>query len=231
MSVYVWAESHDGAIQNQDKARATGCGKRRRDRIDQERGKEPVLLGKLKTGRWPAKKSPGSSKRRPSRKQAGGDAGRCWSTMQNHKPPGNNPWNRCNARAARETDISNNTLFSHSVRRLLVAINQQIDHPSQVVLDAKKRNGYARSPLHPRNPTVGLPMLGSIPSQPSRPPTAWMYWFGSFVVLYGALLYVYPHALAAGHDRQGPDDTPVTGRVRGGPTIDVPPIVDAMWRS
>ena len=38
-------------------------------------------------------------------------------------------------------------------------------------------------------------MLGSIPSQPSRPPTAWMYWFGSFVVLYGALLYVYLHAI------------------------------------
>ena len=38
-------------------------------------------------------------------------------------------------------------------------------------------------------------MLGSIPSQPSRPQTAWPYWVGSFVLLYGALLYVYLHAI------------------------------------
>jgi len=38
-------------------------------------------------------------------------------------------------------------------------------------------------------------MYGSIPSQPSRPQTAWIYWIGSFALLYGALLYVYLHAI------------------------------------
>ena len=38
-------------------------------------------------------------------------------------------------------------------------------------------------------------MLGSIPSQPSRPQTAWLYGLGSFALLYGALLYVYLHTI------------------------------------
>ena len=36
-------------------------------------------------------------------------------------------------------------------------------------------------------------MYGSIPAQPSRPRTAWMFWLGSFALLYGALLYLYLH--------------------------------------
>lgn len=36
-------------------------------------------------------------------------------------------------------------------------------------------------------------MLGSIPSQPSRPQTAWICWLGSFALLYGALLHLYLH--------------------------------------
>jgi hypothetical protein len=38
-------------------------------------------------------------------------------------------------------------------------------------------------------------MMTSIPAQPSRPQTDWMYWLGSFALLYGALLYVYLHAI------------------------------------
>lgn len=34
-------------------------------------------------------------------------------------------------------------------------------------------------------------MLNPIPAQPSQPQTAWLYWLGSFILLYGALLYFY----------------------------------------
>jgi len=36
-------------------------------------------------------------------------------------------------------------------------------------------------------------MIGSLPAQPSKPPTAWIYGLGSFALLYGALLYLYLH--------------------------------------
>ena len=36
-------------------------------------------------------------------------------------------------------------------------------------------------------------MMTSIPAQPSRPQTAWIYGLGSFALLYGALLYLYLH--------------------------------------
>lgn len=60
-------------------------------------------------------------------------------------------------------------------------------------------------------------MMTSIPSQPSRPQTDWIYGLGSFALLYGALLYLYLHHVwPLGGSPPASTGTPaITGNGRG----------------